>query len=629
MASCTQIDGMLQAYVDQALGHSERLIVDHHVEECQNCRRLLKRYQHSSAMLFEALSDHRLKLDLTHKVLDRLPEMELQRPDMVWLNKRAKNPTVRWDRTMRLVPVAAAVLLIVMGAVIVANWPEAPIGADVLGVVLASDGLTQRNSANGESSLPRLKGFVEGGESYETASGASLMLGIIGSTYLKLNENTRIKLVDERKIFVETGEVFLDVGKAKRAFKVLTPSGEITVLGTAFDVSVKPDSTRVVVEKGDHLALVYSPRLYSGQVELLLAKQAREDSRSTTFTRVIGSNRDLYQSSKQRLIELGMTAPQIEQLERTGEANSRVHLCAPISGTVIEKFAVEGQYVKEGQAIYKLADLSTVWLMLELFPEDAATIRYGQKVEAVVQSLPGRKFTGRVAFIDPSVDPKTRTVGVRVVIPNGDGLLRVGDYAKATLDVPVTGSIDQQGTVYDPELANKWISPRHPHVVESSAGKCRICGVDLVPAARFGFTAEASANGEALVVPRDAVLMAGSNSVLYVETEPGRFEIRRVVLGPSCGDQIVILSGVKQGEQVATRGNFLIDSQMQLAGNPSLIDPTKAEPKRDEAMPAEVIAALSKLSTQDRGLAESQRICPVTMMLLGSMGTPKKVDVNG
>lgn len=389
------------------------------------------------------------------------------------------------------------------------------------------------------------------------------------------------------------------------------------------------DYTGVVVKKDDHLAFVYSPRLYSGQVELLLAKKAYENSRSATLTRVKQSSRNLYESSRQRLIELGMTAPQIDELERTGKANSRMHLCAPISGTVIEKFAVEGQYVKEGQAIYKLADLSTLWLMLELFPEDAATIQYGQKVEAVVQSLPGRKFTGRVAFIDPNVDPKTRTVGVRVIIPNQDGLLRTGDYAKATIAVPLTSSDGIKRGVYDPELANKWISPRHPHIVESAAGKCPICGVDLVPAAQLGFTSEAIANGEALVVPRDAVLMAGSNSVLYVETEPGRFEIRRVVLGPICGDQIVILSGVEKDEQVATRGNFLIDSQMQLAGNPSLIDPTKAEPKMNEALSAEMIAALSKLSTEERSIAENQRICPVTMMRLGSMGAPTKVDVDG
>ena len=150
------------------------------------------------------------------------------------------------------------------------------------------------------------------------------------------------------------------------------------------------DYTGIVVEKGDHLALVYSPRLYSGQVELLLAKKAHEESRSATLQRVVQSNRELYTSAKQKLIELGMTDSQIAQLEEAGEANSRMHLCAPISGTVIEKLAVEGEYVKEGQAIYRLADLSTVWLMLELFPEDAATVRYGQKVNASIQSLPGK-----------------------------------------------------------------------------------------------------------------------------------------------------------------------------------------------------------------------------------------------
>ncbi len=387
------------------------------------------------------------------------------------------------------------------------------------------------------------------------------------------------------------------------------------------------DYTGVVVKKGDHLALVYSPRLYSSQVELLLAKKARDEGRSSTLQRVVRSSDDLYLSARQRLIELGMTESQIEQLEQAAEANSRMHLCAPISGTVIEKMAVEGQYVKEGQAIYQLADLSTVWLMLELFPEDAAAVRYGQKVESVVQSLPGREFVGRVAFIDPNVDPKTRTVGVRVAMPNANGLLRVGDYAKATIKAPLSDT--QPSLTYDPELANKWISPRHPHVVSDSPGVCPICGVELQPASQFGFTDQPDTSSVALVVPRDAVLMAGSNSVVYVETEPGRFEIRRVVLGPSSGDQVVIRNGIALGEQVATRGNFLIDSQMQLAGNPSLIDPTRLEPRTGETMSAEMIAALSALSAADRALAERQKICPVAEYRLGSMGTPKKVDVNG
>ncbi|QDV73790.1 efflux RND transporter periplasmic adaptor subunit [Botrimarina mediterranea] len=417
------------------------------------------------------------------------------------------------------------------------------------------------------------------------------------------------------------------------------------------------DFTGVVVEKGDHLALVYSPRLYSAQVELLLAIRSRENSRDATLTRVHDANRDMYQSSRQRLIELGMTEEQIQQLEAAGEANSRLHLCAPISGTVIKKYATEGQYVKEGQAIYELADLSTVWLMLELFPEDASSMRYGQQVKAEVQSLPGRTFTGRVAFIDPVVNTDTRTVGVRVVIPNEDAMLRVGDFAKATIDTPI-GSGPDSGLIYDPQLANKWISPRHPHVVEDSPGKCRVCGVDLVPASRFGFTDQPDAAGSVMVVPRSAVLVAGDNAVLYVETEPGRFEIRKVVLGPRSGDQIVVLDGLSEGDQVAVSGNFLIDSQMQLAGNSSLIDPTKAEsviefeldeldmppigapmliagdsvttPQIGFVSPVEEDSnASAELSPDDARLAKRQALCPVADMKLGSMGTPIKVMVEG
>lgn len=379
--------------------------------------------------------------------------------------------------------------------------------------------------------------------------------------------------------------------------------------------------TGVHVKKGDHLALLYSPELYAGQVELLTAKQTRATGPSATV--------DLYSSARQKLLDLGMTEEQIAALEKSGRANSRIHLHASISGTVIEKQAVEGQYVKEGQAVFKLADLSTVWLMLKLFPEDAAKIRYGQNVTAELQSLPGRKFTGRVAFIDPILDTKTRTVGVRVVIPNEEGLLRAGDYANATIHVPYIPF--PGGKIYDPKLADKWISPRHPHVVEDSPGKCRICGVDLIPAAKLGFTGKSGVQAKVLVMPRRAVLMAGKHCVVYVETKVGRFEIRPVVLGPKTSEQVVIVEGVKEGERVATAGNFLIDSQMQLAGKPSLIDPTRAKTssKVKESDSEAIRNALAKLNPKDREAAKQQRICPVAEMPLGSMGQPLKVDVQG
>ncbi len=387
------------------------------------------------------------------------------------------------------------------------------------------------------------------------------------------------------------------------------------------------DYTGVHVSQGDQLALLYSPKLYTSQVSYLLAVDAAAKSKNATLQSVIQSSTEMLKTSRQRLVEMGMTDRQIAELDQTQEANSRIEITAPISGTVVNKLVTEGQYLEEGQAIYELADLTSVWLMLRLFPEDAASVRYGQRVEAEVDSLPGEVFIGRVAFIDPNVDPKTRTVGVRVVIPNPVGRLRIGDYAKASINVPLSNS--DQTAIYDPELADKWISPRHPHIIEDEPGECPLCGVELVPAAEFGFTDQPEDSSEALTVPRDAVLMAGNSSIVYVETEPGRFEIRPVVLGPLTGDQIVVRTGVKSGELVAAKGNFLVDSAMQLSGNPSLIDPTKLKPTSIPDFDPAALEQLAKLPAEDRVLAEKQVICPVTEEVLGSMGVPLKIDLDG
>ena len=342
------------------------------------------------------------------------------------------------------------------------------------------------------------------------------------------------------------------------------------------------DYTGVQVAAGDALAVVYSPQLYAAQVELLLARQAMTASRSSDLSRVVEANAKLYASSRQKLLEMGLTASQVEDLEAGGTADSRLTLIAPISGTVVAKNVVEGAYLAEGDVIYQLADLTSLWLMLELFPEDAAVVHYGARVDAELQSYPGERFTGRVSFVDPVVDPQTQTVGVRVVMPNTDGRLRVGDYAKASIEL----QLGSDGTVYDPELAGRWIGPRHPHVVAEQPGDCPICGMPLVPASSLGFTDDPAAMPAVVVVPRDAVLRASGRSVVYVESSPGRFELREVVVGPVVNDEIVVQEGLAEGEEVARRGNFLIDSQMQLVGNPSLIDPQRLPPAAAAPPPA-------------------------------------------
>lgn len=332
------------------------------------------------------------------------------------------------------------------------------------------------------------------------------------------------------------------------------------------------DYTGVDVAKGDHLAVIYSPELHRAQVEYIETRKGLSGMTSAALEVVRQAQTKLVTNLRQKLVELGMTEDQIVELEETGLAKSRLTIYAPIGGTVIEKLAVEGKYVKAGEPIYRIADLSTVWLMLELYPEDAARIRYGQRVESEMQSLPGQIFNGRVAFIDPSVNPKKRTVGVRVEFLNNEGQLRPGDYADATIFLP----IGQQGEVYDSGLAGRWISPMHPQIISDQPGQCPICGMDLVPTTKFGYAETPVEQPTSLDVPRSAVLMAGDSSVVYVETEPGRFEIRPVTVGPILRDKVIILGGLKEGEMVATAGNFLIDSQMQLAGKPSLIDPTRA-----------------------------------------------------
>ncbi|MBD3675672.1 MAG: efflux RND transporter periplasmic adaptor subunit [Planctomycetaceae bacterium] len=390
------------------------------------------------------------------------------------------------------------------------------------------------------------------------------------------------------------------------------------------------DYTGAVVEAGDRLASFYSPELYSAQVEYVEAAKAVKRQTSQNLASVAEANRRMLENVRQRLIELGMSETQVKHLATTGVPQSRLDIIAPMSGTVIEKVAVEGEYAKEGQAIFRLANLSRVWLVLKLFPEDAASIRYGQRVKARVKSLSGRVFIGRVAFVDPEVDQKSRTVEVRVVVENEDGQLRIGDYAKAEIEVPLSSS-NGSDLVYDPELANKWISPRHPHIISDKPGECPLCDTSLVPASDFGFTDQLHQRASATVIPRNALLMAAGQSVVYVETDPGRFEIRRVQTGSSSGENVVIVKGLAEGELVATNGNFLLDSQMQLAGNPSLIDPLRA-PEPLEMVPgfeASMLAEIRQLPEGDQKVVHAQMICPITEMKLGSMGVPQKVMVKG
>lgn len=331
------------------------------------------------------------------------------------------------------------------------------------------------------------------------------------------------------------------------------------------------DYTGVAVKKGEHLAVIYSPDLYTAQVEYLQSRKSVRKMSQSSLGSVLKTQQALLANAKTKLVELGMSEDQISNLRKTGKAESRLEIYSPITGTVIEKPAAQGQYVKSGQVIFKIADLSTVWLMIDVFPQDANFIRYGQKVEATVRSVPGKTFTGRVAFINPVVSPTTRTIGVRVELLNDTGNLRPGDYGEAEIVVPVS-STGQPAKIYDKSLAGKYISPMHPQIVRDKPGKCPICGMKLIEAKNYGFTDDPDDHEELIVVPRDAILRVGKNSVVFIEETKGEFTLRQIKTGPSVGDLIVVLEGLEEYDTIAAEGVYLLDSQLQLSGKTSLID---------------------------------------------------------
>jgi membrane fusion protein, copper/silver efflux system len=200
---------------------------------------------------------------------------------------------------------------------------------------------------------------------------------------------------------------------------------------------------------------------------------------------------------------------QIASLQRAGEPNIRIPIYTPLSGIVIEKIVQQGQYVNVGDPMFAIADLSRIWVDVEVYENEFASVKLGQAVAITSQSYPGKTFNGRVSFIYPFLDPKTRTVKVRVELPNPGLQLKPDMYVNA--------------------------------VVKSQLG-------------------------QVLTVPSSAVIDTGTRQVVWVEKQPGVFEPREVKVGARAGDKVQILSGVSLGDKVASSGGYLLDSESQLRG---------------------------------------------------------------
>ncbi len=220
------------------------------------------------------------------------------------------------------------------------------------------------------------------------------------------------------------------------------------------------DFVGVAVNAGDHLGELYGPDLQASQQDLIEAARAARRSKQSSPS-LAAAARAMLDASRERFRLWGFSAEQIRKLERQGQPSDHLTLFSPVSGVVIERAVDEGSYVREGDTIFRIADLSELWLVMAAYESDLSWLRQGQAVEYEVPALPGERFEGRIAFVSPVVDPATRTTQVRLNVENAEGRLKPEMFAKARVRV----HLREDGEVVEPSLVGKWIGPMHPEIV--------------------------------------------------------------------------------------------------------------------------------------------------------------------
>ena len=257
------------------------------------------------------------------------------------------------------------------------------------------------------------------------------------------------------------------------------------------------------------VAEIYSPDLLSTQQEYLLAVRSRDQLKNSPIQGIAQSGEALVASAKQRLILFGVKENQIAELEKAGKPNIRLPIYTPLSGVVIDKLVQEGQYVNQGEVLFTIADLSKVWVEIDVFENEVPYVSVGQAVEIRSSGDPHVVAKGRISFVYPFHDPKTHTVKARVELSNTDGRLKPDMFVNAIIRVPL------------------------------------MIGV---------------------AVPVTAVIDTGKRQVVWVESSSGLFAPRDVKVGERVEDKIQILSGLNPGDKVAVSGGYLLDSESQLQG---------------------------------------------------------------
>ncbi len=303
------------------------------------------------------------------------------------------------------------------------------------------------------------------------------------------------------------------------------------------------DYTGAHVSKGDRLVHIYSPELIATQEELLQAIKAMRAIENGGSQVLRSTAVETVASAREKLRLYGLSDEQIADIERAGRPESHLTINAPIGGVVVHKDATEGMYVQTGTRIYTVADLARLWVLLEAYESDLPWLKKGQHVTFTSPSFPGETFDAVISFIDPVVDPKTRTVRVRAVVENRGGRLK-------------------------------------PQMFVSGQVRSRLDGDGGVMSSGLGFSESSDTRGKApLLIPATAPLVTGKRAVVYVETPSDKgpiFEGRQVELGPRAGEYYVVREGLDEGELVVTNGAFKIDSELQIQGKPSMMSPRGA-----------------------------------------------------
>ena len=273
------------------------------------------------------------------------------------------------------------------------------------------------------------------------------------------------------------------------------------------------DYTGQAVKKGQPLFTLYSPDLFTSEQEYILALKSRDQMQSSQIAEARDRADQLVASARQRLVLWDIPAEEITALEDHREPQSAVLFRSPVDGVVMDKQAVTGAHMMPGQTVYKIADFSTVWVEADVYEAEMPLVRVGARAIVTLDAYPGERFTGRVIYIYPYVDEKSRTNKVRYAFVNRGGRLKPGMYANVEIDAAPPGG---------------------------------------------------AVAGAGIVVPSNAVLDSGAEQVVFVAKGDGYFEPRRVKAGRRLGPDIEIIEGIKEGEEVATHAAFFLDSESQL-----------------------------------------------------------------